>query len=283
LIKFGKRALLLDRIKENRFHNIHTFLFDLDGCIYYGDVLARGASPLIQRLKDAGRKVCFVTNNSRQTSAEVADKLQRMGLQASPSEIITATECTGTYIMDKYGSCKVKAAGSLGLSSALESAGHIILPFESADRADIIVVGRDTEFTYAKLASISREVSRGAQVISANPDLFHPGSDGERVPETGALIAAIQAVTGKNVEFVGKPASYLFLYGMEVCGAKAQECVMVGDNYDTDITGGKNAGMNTVWISNSSEESDAVDIQKFPHADFIIRNIYDLNEWLILS
>jgi HAD superfamily hydrolase (TIGR01450 family) len=257
------------------FSKVSTFFFDLDGCIFSGNVLAIGADTLIGRLKKAGKKVCFITNNSRQTSIEIADKLLHMGLNVSPEEIFTATDYSGRYIADKYGIARVKVVGSSGLSSALASVGHKVLPIEDDDSADVIVVGRDIEFTYDKLYWISWEVNRGAKVIAVNPDLFHPGSEGERVPETGALIAAIEAVIGQSVEYVGKPEPHLFYYGMEACGAKAQECVMVGDNYDTDIIGGKRAGMYTVWLNGTTEKRHELPNQVKPDADVILSNILD--------
>lgn len=261
------------------FSEVNTFFFDLDGCIYSGNVLAEGADTLIERLKKEGKKVCFITNNSRQTSEEVAEKLLRMGLNVLPKEIFTATDYSGRYIADKYGLLRLKVVGSSGLSSALASVGHKVLLVEDADPADVIVVGRDTEFDYEKLHWISREVSRGAKVIAVNPDLYHPGSDGVRVPETGALIAAIEAVINQRVEYVGKPEPHLFFYGMEACGSKAQECVMVGDNYDTDIIGGKRSGMYTVWLNGTSEKRHAQLNEAKSEADIIVPRILDfMNE-----
>ena len=263
--------------------SVNAFFFDLDGCIYFTDRLAAGAADLVLKLKDAEKKVCFITNNSRQTSVEVAEKLLHMGLNVSAEEVITATDMTGRYILDQYGVSVLKVAGSASLCASLESAGHRILPLDSQDAADAIVVGRDTDFTYQKLGWISLEAGRGARIIGANADLTHPGRDGEKVPETGALVAAVEAVTGKKASYVGKPEPHLFLYGLQMCGEKAGECAMVGDNYDTDILGGKRAGMHTVWVNSLLKKEDGAADSMWPAADYGVSDMVALAELLFRS
>jgi HAD superfamily hydrolase (TIGR01450 family) len=144
---------------------------------------------------------------------------------------------------------KVKAAGSDSLRLALQAAGHKVLPDGSPELADYVVIGRDLEFTYEKLQWIALEAWRGARVIAANPDLYHPGLHGERIPETGALAAAIEAAAGIKVESVGKPGPFMFNLGMKRAGSTPELSMMVGDNPATDILGAKRAGMYAAWIA----------------------------------
>jgi len=231
------------------FREAEAFFFDLDGCIYFGELLAEGADTLIDLLRGNGKKVGFITNNSRNTAPEIANKLAKLGIDAQANDIFTATDYTGKYMMEKYGRRRVKVIGSDGFASALAAAGHEVLPLESERSAEIFAVGRDTAFSYDKLALVAKEAAYGAKVVAANSDLCHPGSTEERVPETGALIAAIEAASGLKAEFVGKPEPHLFLYGMATFGLRPQQCVMVGDNEATDIAGGNRAGMRTIWVS----------------------------------
>lgn len=224
------------------------FIFDLDGCIYFGKQLAPGAAELLRLLRSDGKRVRFMTNNSRELPAEIREKLARMGLEVDAEEIICATQSVAAYLLSAYGRLKVKAAGSRSLEQALADAGHTVLPFESPALADCIVIGRDTAFTYSKLMLAVQEEQRGAFILSANPDMFHPGEGGARVPETGSLVASIEAITGKKAATVGKPAAFMFGQALEQCGALPGESVMVGDNLLTDIAGGNGAGLYTVWI-----------------------------------
>jgi HAD superfamily hydrolase (TIGR01450 family) len=255
---------------------MEAFLFDLDGCIYYGHAPAEGAEPLLRLLKEEGKRYFFITNNSTETSREISIKLNNMGLPASPGQVITATELTGQYIKDHYGIMKVKAAGSEGLRASLERAGHRVLPDDSRETADIVVVGRDTRFTYEKLLWIVEEEIRGAKVIATNPDAYHLGSRYERIPETGALTAAIETITGKKVEYVGKPNPYLFQYAANQYGLSPEACVMVGDNLNTDMLGGIRAGMRTVWVK--GDENGFIPNEETANIrpDFIVNGIKHL-------
>jgi HAD superfamily hydrolase (TIGR01450 family) len=232
----------------NKLNNLKAFLFDLDGCIYYGNLPASGATQLLEALHQDGIQYYFLTNNSTHSSYEIACKLQSMGLLAKADQVITATELSGIYILDKYGIKTVKVVGSDSLRSSVEAAGHRILDPDADSHADIILVGRDVHFTYDKLQRMAEEAMHGSLVVSTNPDAFHLGSSGEIVPETGSITAALESIIGCKIEYIGKPGPFLFEYVLREYGLKKQECVMVGDNLMTDIVGGISSGLHTIWV-----------------------------------
>ncbi|UVI28011.1 HAD-IIA family hydrolase [Paenibacillus spongiae] len=220
----------------------------MDGTLYYRDRPAPGAQELLNYLRGNGKKVGFITNNSRNTAGEIARKLFGIGIFAQPDEIVTATDAVGSYLMGQYGPLKVKAAGSQSMQQAIAEKGHRIIPLPSAEQADVIVLGRDTDFSFDKLQQIVNDVERGVKLVATNPDLYHPGPGGSKIPETGALARAIEAITGQPVPSIGKPGPYLFECAMNKYGAEARHCTMVGDNLETDIAGGVRAGMRTIWL-----------------------------------
>ncbi|WP_163538234.1 HAD-IIA family hydrolase [Gracilibacillus sp. YIM 98692] len=244
----------------NALKSVEAFFFDLDGCIYHTNQPAPGAKEMLTLLRQEGKKVGFITNNSRQTGEEITEKLRKMDLMVSPEEIVTATEMTGAYLKEKYGLLTVKVIGSKGLEQSLERWGHKVVGLKNHVMVDAIVIGRDTAFTFDKIQLIEELESKGVRIVSTNPDLYHPGSRGNRVPETGALVAAIEAIIGKTVEYVGKPNPYLFQFAMEFFGTKAVHSVMVGDNLNTDITGAVQAGMKTAWIRGAGMDQ-ALDVR----------------------
>lgn len=239
------------------FRDIDAFFLDLDGCVYFGDRIAEGAVAFLKRVRGAGKALYFLTNNSTHSSESVAERLRDMGITVEAEHVLTATDYVGTYILERWGRVRLKAVGSAGLENALAAAGHRVLPLDAKQNADIVVIGRDTDFTYRKLAAAAEEVRRGARLIAANPDLYHPGPSGEHVPETGAMAAAIEAVAGVRAEYVGKPAPHMFRYGLGLCGVEPSRSVMIGDNLQTDIRGGVAAGMRTVWLYGEQSKDNA--------------------------
>ncbi|XP_063774177.1 N-acylneuraminate-9-phosphatase [Pseudophryne corroboree] len=58
-------------------------------------------------------------------------------------------------------------------------------------------------------------------------------------------------VGGEHAE--EKPAPSIFLHCCDLVEAKPEDCVMVGDNLDTDIQGGLNAGLKaTIWLNKNT-------------------------------
>ncbi|GAA3406116.1 HAD-IIA family hydrolase [Paenibacillus hodogayensis] len=260
---------------------LQTYFFDLDGCVYYGDQPAPGARELLERLRSEGRNVGFITNNSRQTAEEVAAKLRRFGIRVAPGEIVTAADAVGYYLAERYGKAKVKVAGSEALRKSIAACGHAVLSDRSDERADFVAVSRDVDFTYEKLQWIAAESARGAMIVAANPDLHHPGVDGIRVPETGALVAAIEAVCSTAAEIIGKPEPYLFVRGMRLHGSSPEQCIMVGDNAETDIRGARRAGMRSIWLAGDHTPVGLGQTDLAP--DLIVRNMRELYEWYTLA
>lgn len=261
------------------FLQMEAALFDLDGSLYYGEQPAEGATELLHLLNAKGLQIAFVTNNSTHTAVEVAAKLRRMSLSALPDQVITATEACSRYVLERMGRCEVKIIGSEALAASFRSQGFEVVPMESALLPQCVIVGRDTAFTYAKLEEAIRCIDFGARLIVANSDVSHPGIGGRRVPETGALAAAIiAAVGGIQAEYAGKPGDLMFRMAMERCGSTAATTVMIGDNPSTDIVGARNLSMRAVWISNgrAGDSSPSVCSAGVEDDVFIVANIKEL-------
>ncbi|WP_378934635.1 HAD-IIA family hydrolase [Metabacillus herbersteinensis] len=260
--------------------NCTTFIFDLDGSVYSGSRMYPGVQELLRLLDLKQKQIYFLSNNSTDTAETIREKLRGMGLAVQRSSILVATELVGDYLLEKYGIVRVKTFGTPALQHSIKSAGHIILSVGSKNPCDVVVVGRDPSFTYEKLHDCARSLTEGVKLVAVNPDLYHPGEDGSRVPETGALISAIQAVSGATeLESVGKPYYYSFKKIMEQSSVKPQSCIMIGDNPYTDIQGGYLAGMHTVWISHG---------QPFPldlgfKPDITIPSIGELVHYLLIE
>ncbi|MBM4308757.1 MAG: HAD family hydrolase, partial [Deltaproteobacteria bacterium] len=62
------------------------FIFDLDGTVYLSDRLIPGADKVIQKLRETGRKVVFLSNKPLQTREDYASKLTRLGIPTQPDE-----------------------------------------------------------------------------------------------------------------------------------------------------------------------------------------------------
>ena len=53
-----------------------------------------------------------------------------------------------------------------------------------------------------------------------------------------------------------KPNKEIFEYALERCGAKTNECIMIGDNIEVDIIGAINAGIDQIYVNHLGIEPE---------------------------
>lgn len=246
------------------------FFFDLDGTIYAGTKLLDGAMELLDTLQRAEKSIAFMTNNSTLNAATIARKLQSFGIHADQDQIICPTDLAGSYLTEKYGRSRVYTIGSEHLTRSVLVENHSLSEGVD-DPCDIVLVGRDLDFTYQKLEDAVLHLQRGAKLVATNLDFHHPIDTGEYVPETGAIVAAIQKTVHTDAEVIGKPASFIFHKGLERFGLLPHQTVIIGDNPMTDIRGGRKAGLSTILLRTMRE--------RFQKISFLTRSTRTCWNW----
>jgi HAD superfamily hydrolase (TIGR01457 family) len=229
-----------------------AILLDLDGVIYRGDDPVAHAADVLARLRQEGASLRFLTNNSSRTTAQVADKLRGLGVDARPEEVVTSALATADLLSDRGGTAFV--IGQDGIRTALAEAGIEVVDGEP-DRVDHVVVGVDVHVTYERLATACVLVERGARLVATNADASFP-VPGALWPGAGALLSVITTTTGANPEIVGKPYAPLFRSAAEDAGA--EHPLVVGDRLDTDIAGADGLGWDSLLVlTGVSSRADA--------------------------
>lgn len=64
-----------------------------------------------------------------------------------------------------------------------------------------------------------------------------------------------EVITSENSNSL-KPNKEIFDFAMKRCGTHAEECIMIGDNLDADISGAMNAGLDTVFVNHLFIDTD---------------------------
>jgi HAD superfamily hydrolase (TIGR01450 family) len=250
--------------------SLRAFVFDLDGCVYHGETLLPGVDAVLETLRRSGRRVFFLTNNSREGARQLLVKFRRLGIPAEFDEIISAAEIAGQLVREQHGPSRVLAVGSPWLLGSLETAGHTPVPFEAYAQAQVVVMGHDEDFTYRKCVALARAVRAGAAFVAVNLDPRLDVEDGEFYPGCGAMVEAVATAAGVRPTLVGKPEPHLFRVALKHLGLPSQSVVMVGDSIKADIRGAQRVGMHTIWIAPpGAEPGDA-------HPDLTIRAYAEL-------
>ena len=76
------------------------FLLDMDGTIYLGDRLFKGAREFLKYIKASGARYMFLTNNSSKGVSEYIDKLKRMDIEAEEKDFMTSLQATIHYLIN---------------------------------------------------------------------------------------------------------------------------------------------------------------------------------------
>jgi HAD superfamily hydrolase (TIGR01450 family) len=229
-----------------------AFLFDLDGCLRYGREPAPGAVPLLQTIRRRGKSILVLTNTSAKGAEGLSEELRGIGLDLAPAEIQTTFDAAGEYIRYRFGPTKVLCLGTIALQEQLRRDGHEVLPLIRCREAKAVVVGRDLEFNLERMVAAAKAIDEGAAFIALNMDVRMPVEGGDYTAAVGPLVAAIGMLAYKEPEVLGKPSVAFFELALRRLGIAPSEAVMIGDNVETDIKGGKAAGLFSILISESN-------------------------------
>jgi 4-nitrophenyl phosphatase len=248
---------------------VRGFVFDLDGCIWNGNTLNPGAGEMLTRLVSTGRRVAFLTNNSRATADDILARLHALGV-GEAEHALTPLEIIGTVIAERFGPSRVLVIGAPELAAMVARAGHTLVTVKDYAQATVVAVGNDFDLTYERLTVASRVAAKTGRLVTPNVDPRLPVEDGDFLPGCGALVAAVAAASGVAPIVVGKPEPPLFRIALARMGLTPSEAAMVGDSVPSDILGARGVGMRAVLYAPAGGGTS-------PEADVTIRSFADLH------
>jgi 4-nitrophenyl phosphatase len=200
-----------------------TWVLDLDGVVWLADVPLPGAAEAVARLRAAGERVVFATNNSGPPLADQEAKLARLGIPAAGDVLSSATAAARLVEPGE----RVLVCGGPGVVEAMAARGAE--PVRDGD-ADVVAVGFHRDFDYERLRVAARAVRRGARLLGTNDDATYPTPDGP-IPGAGSLLAAVAYASGATPVVAGKPHPPMADLVRAVGGPDG---TVVGDRPDTD-------------------------------------------------
>ena len=231
-----------------------AFLVDMDGVVHVGESAVPGSVEAVRDLRDRGKTVRFVTNNSRASREELVEALRGFGVEADPTDVVSAAWATAEFLAER-GVEAVSLVGGDQFAGMVRDHGIAV-----RDRdVDAVVVGHDDTVAYDDLERATRLIyQEGAELVAANADGWYPTADGI-APGTGATVAAIEAATGVEATVVGKPEPELFEIALE--GLPLDRTVMIGDNPAADLVGAGAAGIDAILMRGTAGDADAANLK----------------------
>lgn len=201
------------------------WVLDLDGVVWLGGRPIPGGADAVGRLRDAGQRLAFVTNNAGPTRAVYVQRLAAAGVHAEEDELVTSAQAAASLVEP---GASVAMVGDDGLHEALvDRQVQLVAP---ADDPAAVVVGRTIELDHEQLAAAASAIRAGARFVATNADATFPSPTG-LLPGAGALIAYLATASGRRPEVAGKPNQAIADLVQARYGPVG---VMVGDRPDTD-------------------------------------------------
>jgi glycerol 3-phosphatase-2 len=208
---------------------------DLDGVVWRGETPIEGAAAGVARLRGAGLRVAFLTNNSSGRVRDNLERLARAGIAASPDDLVTSAQAAAALLAREqhHGpsspAARVLACAGPGVVEALRAHGFDQVDSASSELA-AVVVGWHREFDFERLRRAADGVRSGVRFVATNLDPTYPGAEG-LLPGAGALAAAVATAGGRQPEVAGKPEPAMAAL---VRARYGNPVVMVGDRPSTD-------------------------------------------------
>lgn len=264
--------------KTELLRETELFLFDMDGTLYLGNRLFDFTRDLLEKIKTAGKRYLFITNNSSKSVEAYVQKLKSLGVKACAEDFLTSSQATAWYLKREFPDKRLYVCGTESLKSELRQNGFEIT--EDTEKTECIVMGFDTELTFKKLEDISKMLcTRNLPYIATNPDYVCPTEFGS-VPDCGSVCDMIYNATGKRPFVIGKPSPLMIRLAAEKAGIPLNKTAVVGDRIYTDIKSGLNAGALGVLVM-SGETTGEILAASPDKPDIVLKDAGEIADYLI--
>jgi HAD superfamily hydrolase (TIGR01450 family) len=221
-----------------------VLLADLDGTLYRGPSVVPGAVDAVRGAAERGVRTVYVTNNASRSPSSVAEHLAELGFAARGEDVVASSQAAAALLAEQLpAGARVLVVGAEAL--AAEVTGRGLRVVAEAAEADAVVQGHSPDTGWRQLAEATVAVRAGVLWVACNLDPTLPTERGP-LPGNGAMVGVVRLSTGREPQVAGKPGPALLQEAARRTGA--QRPLMIGDRLDTDIEGGRAAGMATLLV-----------------------------------
>ena len=252
-----------------------AILLDVDGVLHVSGREIPGAAQAVARLRAAGHRLRFVTNNTTRSRATLAGDLRALGIDLDDEELQTTARAAA-------GALAGRRVLALTMPAIIEDLDGIELVGENAQA--VLLGGADEGpetnqvFSFMNLARAFAELVTGAELYCLHKNRWWQTRSGPAL-DAGAFVAGLEFAADTEARVLGKPSPEYFEAALAALDADATMTWMVGDDIDVDIAGAQRHGMRTVLVRTGKFRPDAVE-QGRVRPEGIISSVAQLPDWL---
>jgi NagD protein len=231
-----------------------NMICDIDGVLFHQNDIIPGADEFIHRILKQGNPLILLTNYPSQTPADLQNRLESAGIKISSDHFYTSAMATAAFLEKQEGR-KAYVVGEGALTHELYRIGFTITDINP----DFVIVGETRAYNWDMVQKASHLIMNAARFIAANPDVAGP----KGYPACDALCAPIERISGKKPFYLGKPNAWIMRAALNSIDAHSENTVIIGDNMNTDILAGIQAGIETILVLSGVSAKEELD--KYPY------------------
>ncbi|XP_034098575.1 haloacid dehalogenase-like hydrolase domain-containing protein 2 [Drosophila albomicans] len=252
--------------------SIKAALIDLSGTLHVEDDPTPNAVAALQRLRESGISVKFVTNTTKDSKKSLHERLTKIGFQLDVNEIYSSLSAAAAFVSKEQ----------LNPFYLLSDDARQDFPTEDKSRQlDSVVVGlAPNAFNYEhmnKAFSILLQ-QKSHKLVAVHQGKYYKRSDGLALGP-GCFVKGLEYATGSTATVIGKPNPYFFKSALPE-GLTAKQCVMIGDDANDDVAGAMAVGLQGILVKTGKFLPDALAALSTPPTA-VVENFAEAVDWLL--
>jgi phospholysine phosphohistidine inorganic pyrophosphate phosphatase len=253
-----------------------AILFDLDGVLYQGNEAIPGALQTLAWVREQDIPHSFVTNTTSKPRADIAAKLERMGIPVEREKIITPPLAAARWLNGhRHGPV------ALFVPEATREEFADLTPWneDAGQPVSAVVVGdlgREWSFERLNQAFACLMQDPPPVLIALGMTRYWKAPDGLRL-DTGPFVAALEYASGVAPRVFGKPAPGFFQMAVDSLGLNPQELLMIGDDIRGDVEGAQQTGLKAALVKTGKFRPE--DLECGIQPDVILESVAELPAW----
>jgi HAD superfamily hydrolase (TIGR01458 family) len=255
--------------------SMSSILLDLDGVLHVSGEPIPGATAAVRRLRDAGHRLRFVTNNTTRSRRRLAEEIRALGVELKDEELQTTPVAAAHALAGK----RVLALTMPAIVEDLEGVQLV------GDNADAVLLGGADEsfetnqvFSYMNLARAFAELQEGADLYCLHKNRWWQTSRGALL-DAGAFVAGLEYAADTEATVLGKPSAAYFAAALDALEDEPERTWMIGDDVEADVAGAAAFGLRTVLVRTGKFREETLD-QATVRPDAVLDSIAELPDWL---
>lgn len=224
--------------------NVKGILSDIDGTLHFKGSPIPGAIETVSKLQRKGIKLLFFTNTDSKTPKTIYKNLLEYGFTVKEDEIFTPV-----IALKKFLSMHPRKRIFLLSTKEIEDEFSGFNLIRGNQIPDYVIISdfRDDWDVY-RLNLAFKYLLKGAKLLGTQGNRYFLDHEGEPVIDTGSFVKMLADAANISYKIFGKPSKEFFNQALNKLNLKSSDCIVVGDDYESDIQGANNVGIRSILV-----------------------------------